>query len=210
MNVSPMPQRSNEDFIQSASITSMMRALLNTKDGVLNNPDYLAKYFVAEPWSSFLKNPESSISTLEDRLPGGIYYILIRTKYFDNSLLNWIKLNPKSQIVSLGSGFDSRSIRFNNSNDLTFFEVDLKAMLDHKKTIISNNNLSKHLNIKYINTNFQTDNLFDNLRKGGFNETLPTFFLCEGVSFFLDEKIFNRLLTDIRALDSERITFSYD
>ena len=51
------PKRTESDFIQSASVTAMMRALLSEKNE-FQNPDYLAKYFVSHPWSEFLKDRE--------------------------------------------------------------------------------------------------------------------------------------------------------
>lgn len=205
------PRRTDQDFIQSASVTSMMRALLIDEKDELKNPDYLARHFVSEPWSAFLDNPQTSLQQMEKRLPGGVYYLLVRTRYFDSSMVEWIKQHPKSQIVSLGSGFDTRSIRFNTQpNELTFFDVDLKAMLDYKKNIILRESLSNNNNIHYVSTNFQTDNLFEKLSMKGFDNTLPTYFVCEGVSFFLEQHIFEDLLSGISSLQSNDVIFAFD
>ena len=205
-------ERSNEDFIQSASITAMMRAVLNTKEN-LKNPDYLAKHFVDESWRPFLQSPDLSIENLEKRLPGGVYYILIRTKYFDNSLLKWIKNNPDSQVVMLGAGFDTRALRFTHlSENIDYYEVDLKAMLEYKQDIISSKSLnSKHSeNINYIPTNFQTDDLFENLCLQGFDKNKPTYFLCEGITFFLAENTINEMFSNIAQLTSGNVMVAFD
>ena len=91
------PKRTESDFIQSASVTAMMRALLSEKNE-FQNPDYLAKYFVSHPWSEFLKDREKSIENLEERVPGCIYYHLVRTKKFDQLCLKWLKENKNGQI----------------------------------------------------------------------------------------------------------------
>lgn len=205
------PVRTDNDFIQSASVTSMMRALLTDEKDEFKNPDYLAKYFVSEPWNAFLDNPRSSLQKMEQRLPGGVYYLLIRTRYFDDSMLKWIRRYPKSQIVSLGSGFDTRSIRFNKEpNKLTFFDVDLKAMLDYKENIIQRESLSNQNNINYVPANFQADDLFENLIEKGFDKTLPTYFILEGVSFFLEKNVFENLLKGIRNLQNPDVIFAFD
>lgn len=211
MTTHSVPQRSDADFIQSASVTSMMRALLTDKNKPMNNPDYLAKHFVSEPWNNFLLNPEASLEQIEKRLPGGVYYLLLRTRYFDQSLQNWINRFPQSQIVSLGAGFDTRSIRFNQSdNTLFFYDVDLKAMLDYKKNIIKGNKLTEKSNIHYVPTNFQTDDVFKNLESQGFNPSLPTYFFCEGVSFFLEEENFQTILDGITQLDNKHNILAFD
>lgn len=205
-------ERSDEDFIQSASITAMMRAVLNTKEN-LKNPDYLAKYFVDKAWSPFLENPDSSIENLEKRLPGGIYYILIRTKYFDDSLLKWIKKNPDSQVVMLGAGFDTRALRFTSeSKNIEYYEVDLKAMLEYKKNIIFKKSLNAngYNNINYIPTNFQTDDLFENLNKQGFDNSKPTYFLCEGITFFLGAETIDNLFENISRMTSVNVMVAFD
>lgn len=202
MNTSVVQLRNDNDIIQSASITAMMRAVLNTDEERMKNPDYLARYFVHENWKPFLHDPNSSIDVLEKRIPGGVYYVYIRTKYFDNSLMNWIKKYPTSQVVLLGAGFDSRALRFGDSaRDINFFEVDLKAMLDYKKEVIASHSLQENLSnsIKYVPTNFQKDDLFLNLAKKGFDHQKPTYFLCEGLSFFLDKKIIDGLFIDIES-----------
>lgn len=212
MNSTQTIERSDEDFIQSASITAMMRAVLNTQE-TLNNPDYLAKYFVDETWRPFLQAPDSSIESLEKRLPGGIYYIFIRTKYFDNSLEKWIKNNPNSQVVLLGAGFDTRPLRFDHlSDNIDYYEVDLKAMLEYKQNIISRESLSNksRKNINYVPTNFQTDSVFENLITQGFDKNKPTYFLCEGITFFLNENVIEKLFLNITKLTSDNVMVALD
>jgi len=207
MNTPVVKVRNDDDFIESASVTAMMRAILHKKENKLKNPDYLAQYFVNDKWRSFLDDPDTSVDVLEKRIPGGVYYVFIRTKYFDDSLSNWIKKFPSSQVVLLGAGFDSRALRFEaQAKSVDFFEVDLKAMLEYKKGVIELNSLQtkneKH--IKYVPTNFQKDDLFSNLLDKGFDRRKPTYFLCEGLSFFLDKEIIDDLFLKIEANTYEK------
>ncbi len=198
------PERTDADIIQSASVTALFRALLSEERAFKKNPDYLAKYFVNDNWIEFLKNPEASRKALEERLPGGIYYHLVRTKYFDQSLLKWLIKHPASQIVFLGTGFDTRTIRFEKElNSAKIFEVDLKAMLDYKKTVIKKNSLEKNpLNKTYVPINFHKENILEKLKNSGLNIKIPTYFLIEGVTFFLEkstvENIFNDLFQEMK------------
>ena len=133
------PIRRDDEMIGSASVTALMRYLLSNESGLAKNPDNLGKYFVSGKWKDYLNDPKSSIKEFQKKLPGCIYYHLIRTKFFDNAVNEWCESVKDSQIIILGSGFDSRSIRFEKmlkQNNVTVFEVDLPAMLAHKKEII--------------------------------------------------------------------------
>ena len=203
------PERKESDVIQSASITAMMRSVLASESGKLKNPDYLATHFVNDEWRNYLQDPKKSFEMLNHRIPGGVIYMLIRTKYFDDSLRKWLKKNPDSQIVLMGSGFDTRSLRFDNSlsEASTFFELDLKRMLEHKKQIINNNNLnSNNIDIRYLPINFHEEDSIDVLLENGLNPNKPTYFLLESISFFLEEKTIINLLSKINeSMQSETL-----
>lgn len=207
------PNRNETDIIQSASVTALFRALMAEETGLRKNPDYLARYFVNDNWKEFLSTPEVSRKNLENRLPGGIYYHLIRTIYFDKSLIRWLKDYPKSQVVFLGTGFDSRSVRLADELENTrIYEVDLGAMLDYKKAVLEAHNLDKNSNNKkYVSIDFHTENTLNNLCKEGFDVKKPTFYLMEGLSFFLEEhtvvNIFKELVFDLKG--KTRMAFDY-
>ena len=134
------PIRNQSDFIESASVTALMRSLLSNESNFLKNPDYLAKYFVTEKWGIFLEDIENSKKILSDRVPGCMNYHLVRTKQFDEFLLNWTKKNNCGQIILLGAGLDSRSIRFHqNLSNFDIYELDLYSMLEYKQNIIKKN-----------------------------------------------------------------------
>ena len=98
-------------------------------------------------------------------MPGTLYYLLLRTKYFDRSLKDWISRNPDSQVVFLGTGFDTRSIRFAKElKDARVYEVDLKAMLDYKKDVINRNGLETTTSNKiYVPINFHIENILEKI-----------------------------------------------
>ena len=183
------PIRNDSDFIQSASVTAMMRSLLSHNEGQLKNPDTIAKHYVSLPWKDFLDNPEDSYKYFQNRVPGCIYYHLVRTKKIDASLLKWADKNPNGQVIILGSGFDSRSIRFRDKlKNITFYEFDLKGMLDYKINIINSNTcLNANKNVTYIDINLHKESLIDKLTAFNVNKNIPTYILWEGVSYFLEE-----------------------
>ena len=206
------PSRTDMDIIQTASVTALMRALLANETGVLNNPDFLAKYFINDQWRPFLNDPKTSREVLEARVPGALYYLLLRTKYFDGSFQDWISRNPDSQVVFLGTGFDTRSIRFANElKDAWIYEVDLKAMLDYKKDVISRNKLEeKPRNKIYVPINFHTENILEKLIQSGFETSKSTYFLWEGVTFFLEERTIKQFLKTLADNTKASTTVAFD
>ena len=157
-------QRSDNDIVESASVTALMRYLLSKESGRAKNPDDLGNIFVNGKWTHYLDNPELAKETLQKKLPGCIYYHLIRTKHFDSSLLNWINRFPNSQVIILGSGFDSRPIRFKTlltENHIKIYEVDLRALLHYKEETIRQKLAFTLDNVKYVSCNFQRDNVIE-------------------------------------------------
>jgi methyltransferase (TIGR00027 family) len=208
-------ERSDNDIVESASVTALMRYLLSNKEGRGQNPDNLGNMFVNGKWRKYLESPEDSIKELEKKLPGTIFYHLIRTKHFDKSLLRWIDKNPNSQVVIVGAGYDTRAIRFEKKiidTNVDVYEVDLPALLEYKnKTITSN--LQKYVNrVKLTPCNFQTGSLLDALKSNGFNTDKPTYFLCEGITYFLTEQCITNIFESIKSnmRSSVQIVFDYD
>lgn len=186
-----IPVRTNDDIIESASVTALMRYLLSHESGQSRNPDYLGNLFVNGKWSHYLDNPISSKELLEKKLPGCIYYHLVRTKTFDDAMLTWIKKEKNSQIIILGTGFDSRAIRFEKiirDNNIKIYEVDLKAMLDYKKSIIQEKIRINTDHISFVACNFQKDNVVEMLSQHQFDFNKPTLILWEGVTYFLTKE----------------------
>lgn len=208
-----VPNRTNQDIIQSASVTALMRALLAEQKGILKNPDMLAKYFVNETWRPFLADPQQSIAVLDTRAPGTLGYILLRTKYFDNSLLSWLKTTPRSQVVILGTGFDTRSIRFSPQlREATVYEVDLEAMLKYKMEIIDEYGLDHQPADKiYVPVNFHTESILDKLTESGLKVDDPTYFLWEGVTYFLSAQTVRTFLKNLTTtmMGPTKLAFDY-
>jgi len=78
---------------------------------------------------------------------------------------------------SLGS--DTRAKRFESfftQHNVTVFEVDKQPIQERKKKITNNLNW----NVKFVVTDFNTDNLLKSLINNGYNPNLKTIFLLEG------------------------------
>lgn len=203
----------HSDIIESASVTSLMRYLLSGKNEKVKNPDHYGKYFVNGKWASYLNDVEKSKQEMQIKLPGCLYYHLIRTLKFDDSLKDWLSQHKNSQVIILGAGFDSRAIRFSdilNDKNTKLYEVDLKAMLEFKQKKIEQHNLVTNKYYSHIFCNFNDTNLTDCFIENKVDANIPTLVLWEGVTYFLPEEIIISTLTELKEFFSSELQITLD
>ncbi|MDB6060887.1 MAG: hypothetical protein JWM78_990 [Verrucomicrobiaceae bacterium] len=157
-------------------------------DEKIRNPDYLARELLDPAMRPELDAPqkiEAFRAQLEQILPGAYHFQNARTLHIDACLKQAIDEGFK-QVVILGAGFDTRAYRFGNEkNNVHFFEVDLPELQIDKTDKITALLGARPNYIEYIALNFNTQPLDNILQASGYDATLPTFFIWEGVSYYL-------------------------
>lgn len=108
--------------------------------------------------------------------------------------------NGTRQVVSLGAGMDSRAFRLGLA-DMTFFEVDKQALFEVKEPLVSGTPLQAAARHLVVGTIGFMD-LPASLRAAGFNSTLPTVWLMEGLAPYLTVDIMEGLAKDVGALSA--------
>jgi len=134
-----------------------------------------------------------------------------RTKAFDAALLDAVQDGAK-QVVVLGAGFDSRAYRFQSQlGDVRFMEVDLGSTQAYKKQRLGDIFGVMPSNVSFVPMDFTKDNLLEQLRNAGYSEQQKTFFLWEGVSYYLPESAVKDTLHFVRdhSASGSRIAFDY-
>ena len=63
--------------------------------------------------------------------------LAIRTRFVDELLLETLRANPISTVLSVGCGLDTRPWRLNLSPTLRWIEIDFAAILDYKDRLMS-------------------------------------------------------------------------
>ena len=63
--------------------------------------------------------------------------LAIRTRFIDELLLETLRANPISTVLSVGCGLDTRPWRLNLSPTLRWIEIDFAAILDYKDRLMS-------------------------------------------------------------------------
>jgi methyltransferase (TIGR00027 family) len=103
------------------------------------------------------------------------------------------------QFVELGAGYDTRTIQLQHNQRIRCFEVDLPKTQHIKRELLHQCGVDTS-GIKFVSANFLTDNWLDNLSKAGFDPRKPTFFLWEGVTYYLSREAMERTFRTIATI----------
>ena len=199
--------------IQSAEVVVALRtASTKESDPVVANPDYLARHFVTSSfYSRLISLPGKTCrEEFEKILPGSYCYFLARTKFVDQCFARAVNEDVK-QIVILGAGYDTRSVRLLNENsDVTVYEIDLPGTQNNKLEKMKMAKLTKNNNVVYIATDFNNTTLKDLLGNKDFKFDEPAFFIFEGVSYYLEESSARNVFEFVAKSCAKKSSIVYD
>ena len=131
---------------------------------------------------------------IEQRFPGHHYYVIARTRYFDDLLEQRLAARA-AQLVILGAGYDSRPYRFaDRLAGVQVFEVDHPATSAAKQAKVGALIGKVPANVAYVAVDFTVDKLADKLLGRGYLTTRPTVFLWEGVTPYLNLEAVDEVL----------------
>jgi len=125
-------------------------------------------------------------------------YPIVRSHYLEENLLSkWCFAQKTSQIVILGAGLDSRGYRFKplKANSHTIFEIDVAPVINYKQLILAKEQpLCKLIR---ISADLSQSNWASKLIKEDFSIEIPTFWLLEGLVYYIERKKVEQLLKQI-------------
>ena len=178
------------------SISSAARRALAAHDydpGV-RNPDWLAEVFLGPTEREIIANDpvmknldrDYREAIKEQALVNGQH--LIRTRFFDERLQRAL-VRGAAQVVILGAGYDSRAYRMRQLlKDVRVFEVDYGPTQEYKKRRVQEIFGCLPPHVSYVPIDFTRDKLGDVLVKAGYRSDRMTFFLWEGVTYYIPEE----------------------
>jgi methyltransferase (TIGR00027 family) len=112
--------------------------------------------------------------------------VLARTCLIDACLRQALD-NGARQVVILGAGYDSRAYRTQHPAQPRFFEVDFPPTQEYKKIRVREIFGWPPDGVVYVPIDFQKDNLVATLQNAGYQRNQRTFFIWEGVTYYLRE-----------------------
>jgi len=132
-------------------------------------------------------------------------YPIIRSHYIEDKLIiPWCKKNEKSQIVLLGAGLDTRAYRLKSlqTNTHTIFEVDFPTIIKYKKEHLRE---KKPLcNLIRISTDLSNPIWISHLIEKNFIQDVPTFWILEGLVYYIEKQDAKTLIREIAKLSMEK------
>jgi methyltransferase (TIGR00027 family) len=129
--------------------------------------------------------------------PGPRPSAIIRTKVIDDALSD--EPSVHEQCVLLGAGYDTRAYRLAALAGQRVFEVDHPGTQGAKRAIIDRLGLTRD-QVTYVAVDFERDDLSARLVDAGFDRTVPTAFVWEGVTQYLTRGAVDSTLSVVRSL----------
>jgi methyltransferase (TIGR00027 family) len=130
---------------------------------------------------------------------GVVPFIVIRTRYIDDAILARVG-GDVSQVVLVGAGMDTRSVRLSWSAGVTLYELDRPALLAAKARLLGQG--SSACLLRPAPADLTRTDWPDSLIAAGFNPGQPVVWVVEGVLFFLPAKAVGELLDTTRRLSA--------
>ena len=144
-------------------------------------------------------NPEkykAFVARNERLVPGASNSIVARVRYFDDVVKSSIN-EGLEQLVILGAGYDTRAYRIEGLSKIKVFEVDHPATQSIKIEKITEIFSSLHDHVTYVPTDLEVDKFGQRLLESGYNKSLKTLFIMEGILMYLSPEIVEEILSFI-------------
>ena len=143
-----------------------------------------------------------------DRIyPGYMAIVLLRNRWYEAALGRALA-DGVEQIVLLGAGYDTTSLRLGLGR-ATLFEVDAPPTQQAKREVIRRQGLPDHA-VRYVPCDFERDTLSERLAEHGFDTHARSLVAWWGVSFFLSEDAVHKTMTDVASLTAPGSRFLFD
>ncbi|HEY3141832.1 MAG TPA: SAM-dependent methyltransferase [Acidimicrobiales bacterium] len=117
---------------------------------------------------------------IDRRWPGPRTAVVARTVLIDDAIAAAVD-GQIAQCVILGAGYDTRAHRLACLQDVTVFEVDHPDTQQAKQRVLP----VRPSNVRYVASDFNHQTLDAAMAEAGYEATVPTVFLWEGVTNYL-------------------------
>ncbi|WP_417789220.1 class I SAM-dependent methyltransferase [Terasakiella pusilla] len=140
-------------------------------------------------------------------LPGITLHYILRKRAIEHRTREFLKAGVK-QVVCLGAGFDSLALRLaEEMPDVNFIEIDHPDTQQFKAQALQE---SQRENLHYLSIDFTHQNLEDRLKEcTGFTPSLPSLYICEGVTMYLTSEEITHMFTAIHNLSGTGTKFLF-
>jgi methyltransferase (TIGR00027 family) len=174
--------------------------------------DHIAPLFLPPFVRALLKTKLARKILTEKIIPRGLYeYAIARTKYIDSVFQSSIQ-DGFRQVVILGSGFDSRGIRFQNPDSaIKIFELDAPVTQNDKIRRLKKRVIRVPDTVRFVPIDFDRESTADALARSGFEKGTKTLFLMEGLLMYLSVRAVNSIFQFLQSSSGRgsEVVFDY-
>ncbi len=172
----------------SSQWMAAVRAIENKRpDGLFSDP--IAAQLAGQ---EMIEKIAPSVQEYEDK---GAPIVVVRTRFFDDFLMS--VADSIRQVVILGAGMDTRAFRLSWWPNTHLYELEQPDVLKFKASRLGDAQAKCH---RYSIEADLREPWSDLLLAKGYQPTLPTVWLLEGLLYYLTEKKVSELLTTITEL----------
>ena len=127
-------------------------------------------------------------------------YPVIRTRFFDDFLLDSCRRLGVRQVVLAAAGLDTRAYRLNWPPEVYMYEMDLPEVLDAKEAVIEAAGAKASCKRRTIHVDLSQETWPEALLAVGYQPERPSVWLIEGLLYYLTRTAVHGLLEKVRAL----------
>lgn len=158
---------------------------------------YAIRFISQEVLDFATHNPEkykAFIARNERLVPGASNSIVARVRFFDDIVKSSIN-DGIEQLVILGAGYDTRAYRIEGLDEIKVLEVDHPATQSIKIEKITEIFGSLPDHVTYVPMDLELDKFGQQLLESGYNKSLKTLFIMEGLLMYLSPEIVDQILS---------------
>ena len=157
-----------------------------------------------DPLAAALAGPEGFawLERMESaaRSDGPGLYPVIRTRFFDNFLLDCCRRLAVRQVVLAAAGLDTRAFRLDWPSRTRLYEMDLPEVLNTKEDVIDRAGAKASCERRTIRVDLKETSWPKALLAVGYKPERPSVWIIEGLLYYLTRTAVHGLLEKVRAL----------
>jgi methyltransferase (TIGR00027 family) len=202
-----MPDDKPSGVGETAVGAAMMRSDESARRDRLFDDPYAATFVAAVP-DAFADGPEPGdpeIAALTDAFRA---HVAIRTRFYDDYLRTACARGCQ-QVVVLAAGLDARAFRLHWPGGVRLFELDLPEVLSFKDGVLTALDATPVCTRITVSIDLREEWPVA-LADAGFDVTLPSAWMAEGLLAYLSDDEAVRLLTYVTALSSRNSQFALE
>ncbi|HMK46967.1 MAG TPA: class I SAM-dependent methyltransferase [Methanocella sp.] len=221
MDANPIISPTGENFAEggrpskTAELIAMMRFRESRRpeDERICYDPYAVRFISPEVLDFIVREPEkykALSEKVERSQPGHTNSIIARVRFIDDMVASSVRDGVR-QVVILGAGYDTRAYRIEGVAQVRIFEVDHPNTQRLKKEKIREIFGSLPGHVTYVPLDLAVHNLGEQLRAAGYDPSVRSLFVMEGILVYLPPEAVDELLTFVanNSCRGSAIVFDY-